>query len=144
MFSMMLVIALAQAAPVDLLITGGTVVTVDREMRVLEGASIAIRDGRIDAVIPAGQALPPARESIDARGRLIIPGLVNAHGHAPMVLLRGAADDMKLMPWLNEVIFPAEAKNVNPEFSVLGHAPGRHRDGSLGHHDLRRHVRLRG
>ncbi len=120
MFPMMLVIALAQAAPVDLLITGGTVVTVDREMRVLEGASIAIRDGRIDAVIPAGQALPPARESIDARGRIVIPGLVNAHGHAPMVLLRGAADDMKLMAWLNEVIFPAEAKNVNPEFSYWG------------------------
>jgi 5-methylthioadenosine/S-adenosylhomocysteine deaminase len=120
MIPMLLVMALAQAAPVDLLVTGGTVVTVDREMRVLEGASVAIRDGRIDAVIPAGQPLPAAREIVDAAGRLVIPGLVNAHGHAPMVLLRGAADDMKLMQWLNEVIFPAEAKNVDPDFSYWG------------------------
>jgi 5-methylthioadenosine/S-adenosylhomocysteine deaminase len=120
MFPILLVMALAQAAPVDLLVRGGTVVTVDREMRVLEGASVAIRDGRIEAVILAGQPLPPAREIVDASGRIVIPGLVNAHGHAPMVLLRGAADDMKLMQWLNEVIFPAEAKNVDPDFSYWG------------------------
>ncbi len=116
----LLFIALSQVAPVDLLITNGTVVTMDREMRILERASVAIRGDRIDAVIPAGSPLPAARETIDATGQLVIPGLINTHGHVPMVLLRGLADDMKLMEWLNDVIFPAEGKNVDPEFSYWG------------------------
>lgn len=120
MIHTLLMIGLLQQAPVDLLVKGGTVVTMDGEMRILEGASIAIRGERIDAIIPRGQPLPAARETIDATGRLVIPGLVNTHGHVPMVLLRGLADDMKLMEWLNEVIFPAEARNVDPEFSYWG------------------------
>jgi 5-methylthioadenosine/S-adenosylhomocysteine deaminase len=116
----LLLLALAQAPEVDLLIKGGTVVTIDREMRVLDGASIAIRGNRIDAVIPRGGALPPAKETIDASGQIVLPGLVNTHGHVPMVLLRGIADDMKLMDWLTKVIFPAEAKNVDSEFCYWG------------------------
>ena len=112
--------ALLQAGPVDLLVTGGTVVTMDEEMRVLEGASVAVRGGRIEAVFQAGEALPEARETIEARGHLVIPGLVNTHGHVPMILFRGLADDMKLMEWLHEVIFPAEAKNVDEEFVYWG------------------------
>jgi 5-methylthioadenosine/S-adenosylhomocysteine deaminase len=96
------------------------VVTVDPEMRVLEGASVAVRGSEIEAVLEAGEPLPEARETLDARGHLVIPGLVNTHGHVPMILLRGLADDLKLMEWLNDFIFPAEAKNVDPEFCYWG------------------------
>jgi 5-methylthioadenosine/S-adenosylhomocysteine deaminase len=116
----LLLIALAQNAPVDLLITNGTVVTMDREMRVLERASVAIRGDRIDSIIPAGGRVPAARETLDATGQLVIPGLINTHGHAPMVMFRGLADDMRLMEWLNDVIFPAEKKNVDADLSYWG------------------------
>lgn len=116
----LLLLALAQAPPVDLLITGGTIVTVDREMRIVDGGAIAIRGNRIDAIIPNGSPLPPAKETIEASGQIVIPGLINTHGHVPMVLLRGIADDMKLMDWLTKVIFPAEAKNVDADFCYWG------------------------
>jgi 5-methylthioadenosine/S-adenosylhomocysteine deaminase len=111
---------LFQSGPIDLLVKGGTVVTADRDMRVLEGASVGVRNGRIESVLPAGSALPAAREVLDAEGYLVIPGLVNTHGHVPMILLRGIADDLKLMEWLNQVIFPAEAKTVDEEFVYWG------------------------
>ena len=123
MLAILLALSVAQqapAAPVDVLIKNGTVVTVDGEMRVLEGASLAIRGEKIDAIIPAGQTLPPARETIDASGHLVMPGLVNTHGHVPMVLLRGLADDRKLMDWLYSFIFPAEGRTVNSGFSYWG------------------------
>jgi len=120
MIQFLMMMALLQAEPVDLLIRGGTVVTMDREMRVLEGGSVAIRGDRIAQVLAAGEPLPEARQVVDATGHLVIPGLVNSHGHAPMVLLRGVADDMKLMEWLNDFIFPAEAKNVDKEFVYWG------------------------
>ena len=115
------VLSLLQAPPeVDLLIRGGTVVTMDAGERVLSGGSIAIRGDRIEAVLDSTAPLPPARETIDATGHLVIPGLVNAHGHAAMTLLRGIADDLKLLEWLEGHIFPAESKNVSPEFVYWG------------------------
>lgn len=117
---LMLVLAQAQAPPVDLLVKGGTVVTVDPEMRVLAGGSVAVRDGKIAAVLAAGEALPAARETIDATGHLVIPGLVNTHGHVPMIVMRGIAEDLALMDWLNGVVFPAEAKTVDPELVYWG------------------------
>jgi 5-methylthioadenosine/S-adenosylhomocysteine deaminase len=104
----------------DLLIAGGTVVTMDDEMRLLEGAALVIDGSNIVSVLPSGAPVPEARERIDASGMLVIPGLVNTHGHVPMSLLRGLADDRKLMEWLNDFIFPAEAKNVDEEFSYWG------------------------
>ena len=59
---------------------------------------------------------------LDAGGGLIIPGLVNAHGHAPMVLFRGIADDLRLMEWLQDFIFPAEKNNVTAPVREGGHA----------------------
>lgn len=112
--------ALLQAGPVDLLVTGGTVVTMDARMRVLEGGAVAVRGGVVEAVLAREERRPPAREVIDAAGHLVIPGLVNAHGHAPMILFRGLADDLTLMEWLQRVIFPAEARNVDPEFCRWG------------------------
>ena len=61
-----------------------------------------------------------ARETIDAAGAVVMPGLINTHTHAPMVLYRGLADDLALMEWLQKYIFPAEAKTVSPEFVRAG------------------------
>jgi 5-methylthioadenosine/S-adenosylhomocysteine deaminase len=104
----------------DLLIAGGTLVTMDDEYRVVEGGALAVEGGRIVSVLDRGALFPQAEETLDASGMLVIPGLVNTHGHVPMSLLRGLADDRKLMEWLNDFIFPAEAKNVDEEFSYWG------------------------
>ncbi len=60
------------------------------------------------------------RTTVDARGQVIMPGLINTHTHAPMVLYRGLADDLALMDWLNKYIFPAEKATVSPEFVRVG------------------------
>lgn len=106
----------------DLLVTGGTVVTMDAERRIVEDGAIAIRGDAILAVGPRAEieARYSARRRISAAGRIVLPGLVNGHGHAPMTLLRGIADDLALQEWLEKFIFPAEAKNVNPEFVAVG------------------------
>ncbi|HLE72383.1 MAG TPA: hypothetical protein VJH87_22080 [Vicinamibacteria bacterium] len=79
----------------DLVIAGGTIITMDDELRVLEGGALVIDGARIVSVLEPGAALPEADERMDASGMLVIPGLVNTHGHVPMSLLRGLADDMK-------------------------------------------------
>src|SRR5207302_10883391 len=61
-----------------------------------------------------------AGETINARDEIVLPGLVNTHTHAPMVMYRGLADDLALMEWLNKYIFPAEAKTVSPEMVRVG------------------------
>ncbi len=85
----------------------------------IEDGFLAIAGSRITALGPmAGlDAARAAQRVIDGRGRLAIPGLVNGHGHAPMTLFRGLADDLPLMAWLTEHIFPAEARAVNPEMA---------------------------
>ncbi|MDX2044392.1 MAG: amidohydrolase [Acidobacteriota bacterium] len=108
---------------VDLLITGGTVVTMDGERRIFDNGFVAIRGERIVAVGDAAQLAAKnyqAKQTIDARGKIVLPGLVNAHGHVPMTLFRGIADDLNLQDWLTKFIFPAEAKNVTREFVVAG------------------------
>ena len=107
---------------VDLLVTGGTVVTMDAQRRVLENGAIAIRGDTIVAVGPRAQLearFVPARR-ISARGKLILPGLINGHTHAPMTLLRGLADDVTLQVWLQKYIFPAEARNITEDFVTWG------------------------
>jgi len=107
---------------VSLIVTGGIVVTVDPSGRVLSPGAVAI-DGRDIVGVDTPEALAArfeARDSIDATGQVILPGLVNTHTHAPMVLYRGLADDLALMEWLQKYIFPAEAKTVTPEFVRAG------------------------
>jgi 5-methylthioadenosine/S-adenosylhomocysteine deaminase len=102
----------------DILIAGGTLLTMAAPDEVIENPWIGIRDGRILFVEAAPSPpfpLPEAREVIDASGHLIMPGLVNAHTHLPMVLFRGLADDLPLMNWLNDYIFPAEARFITPQ-----------------------------
>lgn len=95
----------------DLLIHGVTAITLDDPV-VREDVAIVIRDGRIDAICDADQA-PPSSDVetvIDGRGQLATPGLINTHTHLAMVLMRGYADDLPLMRWLEEEIWPLEAE----------------------------------
>lgn len=79
------------------------------ECQVLRARDISVRDGVIEAIEPSRPELVPgATEVIEARGLLAIPGLINAHTHSPMVLMRGAAEDMPLAAWFNERIWPME------------------------------------
>ena len=106
----------------DLLIVGGTVVTMDAGRRVIEDGAIAIKDGKI-AMVGMRAAVThklTAKRTINAAGKVIIPGLINTHTHVPMSLFRGIADDMDLQEWLTKFIFPAEAKNVNEAFVRAG------------------------
>jgi len=114
----------AQAATnADLIVTGATVITMDADRRVLDPGAVAIRDGRIVAVGPADEiaATWSAPTTVEARPRdILAPGLINGHTHAAMTLLRGVADDMALMDWLQNYIFPAEAQTVDAEFVRVG------------------------
>jgi 5-methylthioadenosine/S-adenosylhomocysteine deaminase len=111
-----------RARRVDLIVSGGTVVTMDAARRVIEDGAVAVAGGRVVAVGTRAEVAGryAAREVIDARGRAVIPGLVNGHTHIPMVLFRGIADDLDLNEWLTKYIFPAEAKNVTEEFVRAG------------------------
>jgi 5-methylthioadenosine/S-adenosylhomocysteine deaminase len=113
-----------RAAPrtVELVVRNGTVVTVDAERRVIADGALAIDRGAIVAVgTRAGIAEAyRGRRVLDAGGGIVLPGLVNTHTHAPMVLFRGIADDLKLMDWLQRFIFPAEKKNVTAAFVTAG------------------------
>src|SRR6204780_4198361 len=107
---------------VDLLVTGGTVVTMDSQRRVIEDGAVAIRGDSIVAVGPRAEIESrfEAAQTIDARGALVLPGLINGHAHAAMSLFRGLADDLALDEWLQKYIFPAEARNVTPDFVEWG------------------------
>jgi 5-methylthioadenosine/S-adenosylhomocysteine deaminase len=107
---------------VSVVITGGIVVTMDAAGRVLSPGAVAI-EGRDIVAVDAADVIASrfeGRESIDASGQVVMPGLINTHTHAPMVLYRGLADDLALMEWLEKYIFPAEAKTVTPEFVRAG------------------------
>ena len=114
----------AQNGPrqVSLVVTGGTVVTMDPAGRVVPNGAVAIDGTDIQAVDTAGNISKQfrGRDTIDATDQVILPGLINTHTHAPMVLYRGLADDLALTEWLNKYIFPAEAKTVSPEFVRAG------------------------
>ncbi|MDX1643915.1 MAG: amidohydrolase [Thermoanaerobaculia bacterium] len=105
-----------------LVVSGGTVVTLDAAGRVIENGAVAVVGRDIVAVGAAAEveARFPSAERIDASGGLVVPGLINAHTHAPMTLFRGLADDLELMDWLENHIFPAEAEHVDAEFVRWG------------------------
>lgn len=106
----------------DILITGGTVVTMDKGRRVIENGAVAIKGDKIIAVGPAAVVMKnlTAKRTVNARGKVIIPGLINTHTHVPMSLFRGISDDLDLNDWLTKYIFPAEAKNVDEKFVRAG------------------------
>ena len=108
--------------PVDLLIVGGTVVTMDKDRRLIENGAIAIDKDKIVEVGSSADVTKhfSAKRTINATGKVIIPGLINTHTHAAMSLFRGISDDLDLQDWLTKFIFPAEAKNVTEQFVRAG------------------------
>ena len=103
----------------DIIIKNGTILTLDSKNSILENGFLCIRG---DSIFKIGTGNPTsfkAEKIIDAEGGLILPGLVNCHTHAAMSLFRGLADDLPLMEWLNNYIFPAESK-MDAEFVYTG------------------------
>ena len=107
---------------IDLIIMGDYVVSMDESGSVFENGAVAVDDGLILAVGPADEitAEYEAAETLAGENRVVIPGLVNGHGHAAMTLLRGVADDLALMDWLNNYIFPSEVQFVDAELVRIG------------------------
>jgi 5-methylthioadenosine/S-adenosylhomocysteine deaminase len=122
MFYSFPVFAAAPKNQADLVVTGGTVVTMDAQKRVIEDGAIAVRGDSIVAVGPRSQIAADfdAAKVIDGRRTLVLPGLINGHAHVAMSLFRGIADDLALDDWLQKYIFPAEARNVTPDFVTWG------------------------
>jgi len=106
----------------DLLLHPQWIVPVDAAESLLTNHSLAVSGGRIRAILPTGEARADiqAAQELELPGHALIPGLINAHTHSPMTLLRGLADDLPLMTWLNEHIWPAEQRWVDPEFVHAG------------------------
>ncbi|MER6071214.1 amidohydrolase [Streptomyces sp. NPDC001817] len=100
------------ASPADLVVTGCTVLVHDEEEEIgfREDAAIVVRDGVIESVTTAAAARDvPAGERIEAHGQVAVPGLINCHTHAPMVALRGLAEDLPTEEWFNDVVWPVES-----------------------------------
>jgi 5-methylthioadenosine/S-adenosylhomocysteine deaminase len=120
------ILAIAPAQPVrrpaSLVVIGGTVITENATHQILTPGAVAI-NGTDIVGIDRPEAIASrfiAAEMIDARDQVVLPGLINTHTHAPMVMYRGLADDLALMDWLQKYIFPAEAQTVSPEMVRIG------------------------
>ena len=108
--------------PCDLLIEAGWVVPIEPHGVVLKDHAVSVSEGRIIDLLPIDQARARyvARETVSRPDAVLLPGLVNAHTHNPMTLLRGVADDLPLMPWLQEHIWPIEAAVMDSEYVADG------------------------
>lgn len=107
---------------VDYLLVGGTVVTMDTEFALYRDGAVAVRG---DSILAVGDratltAIYTADHILDCTGKIVLPGLINAHTHAPMTLLRGVADDLRLDVWLLGYMMPTEREFVSPDFCRLG------------------------
>jgi 5-methylthioadenosine/S-adenosylhomocysteine deaminase len=107
---------------VDVILNGGTVVTMDADFRIFFDGAVAIRGRQIVAVGSSDEinAAYTADEVVDCTGHYVMPGLINAHTHVPMTLLRGLADDLRLDVWLMGYVMPTEREFVDPGFCRLG------------------------
>jgi 5-methylthioadenosine/S-adenosylhomocysteine deaminase len=112
----------SQTTTAALIVSGGTVVTMDGARTIVDDGAVVIKGDTIVAVGPRAELEHEyqAAQAIDAHGTLVLPGFVNGHTHVPMTLFRGLHDDVTLDEWLHKYIFPAEAKNVNEEFVRWG------------------------
>jgi 5-methylthioadenosine/S-adenosylhomocysteine deaminase len=104
---------------VDLIVTNGTVLTMDERLSIVPDGFVCARAGRIRYIGSGGSEAFSAERTLDAEGGLILPGLVNAHTHAAMCLFRGLADDLPLMEWLDRYIFPVESR-MDGDFVYVG------------------------
>ena len=108
----------AKPLEIDLLIRPGWIIPIEPAGVTLAGHALAVNDGRIVDLLPIAEAIERyrPREAIDLPGQVLLPGFVNLHTHAAMSLLRGYADDLPLMRWLGERIWPAEARHAGADF----------------------------
>jgi 5-methylthioadenosine/S-adenosylhomocysteine deaminase len=115
-------IATLAGAPADWIWSARWVITEDAQHRVIENGAVAVTGARIVGVGTRAEidAKFQAKHRLDRGDAILAPGLINTHTHAAMSLFRGIADDKKLQDWLEKYIFPAEAKNVTPEFVRWG------------------------
>jgi 5-methylthioadenosine/S-adenosylhomocysteine deaminase len=122
LLSLLLLASFCRAETADWIISARYVVTMDGQFRVIENGAVAIRGERIAAAGPAAEInrTYQPKHRLDRGNAIIAPGLINTHTHAAMSLMRGIADDMRLQEWLEKFIFPAEAKNVSPDFVRWG------------------------
>ncbi len=113
---------MSQEANWDMLVVGGTVLTMEPNTEPIKNGAVAVADGRIAAVGPAEELLElsPSGEVLNAGNSIILPGLVNTHSHLAMTLLRGIADDIPLKEWLEQHIWPVESEYMNRETVRLG------------------------
>jgi 5-methylthioadenosine/S-adenosylhomocysteine deaminase len=121
-YSFLLAAATLLAEPADVIWSARYVLTMAPQRRVIENGAVAVRGDRIVAVgtkTEIDRRFQP-KQRLDRPDALLAPGLINTHTHAAMSLLRGIADDLRLQDWLEKYIFPAEAKNVSPEFVRWG------------------------
>lgn len=123
LFSLLLLVCAAGVAQgVDTIWSAGWVVTMDGSRRVIQDGAVAVKADRIVAVGTRREidAQYKAKQRVDKPNAILMPGFIDTHTHAPMVLFRGIADDMRLQEWLEKFIFPAEARNVDAEFVRWG------------------------
>jgi 5-methylthioadenosine/S-adenosylhomocysteine deaminase len=120
--SFLLFVSALAAESADWIWTGRYVVTMDSQRRLIENGAIAIRGERILATGPKSEIERryQARQRLDRPDAILAPGLIDTHTHAAMSLFRGIADDLRLQEWLEHYIFPAEARNVTPDFVRWG------------------------
>jgi 5-methylthioadenosine/S-adenosylhomocysteine deaminase len=120
--SFFLFVCALAAEPADWIWTGRYVITMDASHRIIENGAVAVRGERIVAVgtRAAIEARFQPKQRLDRPDAILAPGLINTHTHAAMSLFRGVADDLKLQDWLNKFIFPAESKNLSPDFVRWG------------------------
>lgn len=106
----------------DILVVGGTVLTMEPDSAPIKNGAVAVANGQIAAVGPAEELLEVGQpgDVLNAGNCLILPGLVNTHSHLAMTLLRGIADDLPLMQWLEDHIWPVEKEQMNRETVHLG------------------------
>lgn len=100
----------------DLIIRGGTILSLDANRSILEDHDILISGNKIEAILPSGSHQAEAMREIEARDCIVLPGLINAHTHLPMTYFRGLADDLALEKWLGDYIWPLESKLINHQF----------------------------
>src|ERR1039458_5808063 len=121
-FSFFLFVLALAAEPADFIWSARYVITMDAQRHVIPNGAVAIKGDRILAVGTKTDidARFQARQRLDRPDAILAPGLIDTHTHAAMSLFRGIADDLRLQEWLEHYIFPAEARNVTPEFVRWG------------------------
>ena len=113
----------AQAViPADLIVRGDYVLTMSKSQGLIENGAVVVREGTIIAVgaWPDINKRYTSRQVLSGQGRVLMPGLINGHTHSSMTLFRGMVDDLDLMSWLNDYVFPMEARFISPEFVRIG------------------------